>query len=742
MSKTNTSKSKLIAVSLILLLSKISFAEDIKGTLSEAPQERATASAVVAPTESASSSDLSLEDILNLKVSIASKTKESLLTTPGTVYVYTEEDIKKYGWMSLREVLAAVPNMELMWTWNWLAGGQRGFSSPGNFSNTVLMIDGREVSSNTSNEAAIRSYFTTHKIARIEILQGPNSTLYGNAAMQGVINIITKYNIDGKDGTSVQYIGGAVGTQQLAMNYRKSGENSIIGFSGTYFHSEQNYRELADFAASPERYSRHIPGQWGNVDSEIYRYKGYDNFHIPETSYAFDFYTKYKDYYIGTNYFRSENGAGLELVQPFYQSLNSRQSQLYYAGWKHEFEKTTSLQVEFQYFNQNNSDTGQYVTPNGDNPPTGYKPPGDSTIADHFGDFFIYNQRTSDPNNSTRIRSIFNNESDSWGHFIAGYDFTQLNIKTFWQWHATWADMDNYDKTSNVDYHRDHSIFAEDTLKLGEKYFLTFGARYLTTNYLPSQLLPRASLIYQPTSNSSIKLTVADSYRGPSAWETSGVTNKNDLKPVKMNMTELNYSQQASVADMSMFNTAAIYLMQQPFRYVNKNRPDGSNILDIDKKQFSVSGFEDEIKLSRGSTSGFLGLRWVKPDKTSLTNHSDIEDILNVPISKIKLGMSFKFGSNYDTSLFIDHWAKTLTDGPTLDSSSDMLYEIPAWTNVNFKLGINDVKMDTMKGRFELYVENLLNTPYYEANLRGLGTAPLQFLQAPRNARLQLTFDM
>ena len=30
-----------------------------------------------------------------------------------------------------------------MWQWNWLTGGQRGFT--GNFSGTLLLIDGREV---------------------------------------------------------------------------------------------------------------------------------------------------------------------------------------------------------------------------------------------------------------------------------------------------------------------------------------------------------------------------------------------------------------------------------------------------------------------------------------------------------------------------------------------------------------------------------------------------------------------
>ena len=47
-------------------------------------------------------------------VVVASKVPETILEVSGTVYVITEEDIKRYGWRDLKEILKAIPNMDLM----------------------------------------------------------------------------------------------------------------------------------------------------------------------------------------------------------------------------------------------------------------------------------------------------------------------------------------------------------------------------------------------------------------------------------------------------------------------------------------------------------------------------------------------------------------------------------------------------------------------------------------------------
>jgi len=64
------------------------------------------------------------------------------------------------------------------------------------------MIDGIRVNSTTTGSFDF-SGITVADIERIEIVKGPQSTIYGSEAMAGVINIITKKEkVDQKRGIS------------------------------------------------------------------------------------------------------------------------------------------------------------------------------------------------------------------------------------------------------------------------------------------------------------------------------------------------------------------------------------------------------------------------------------------------------------------------------------------------------------------------------------------------------------
>ena len=61
----------------------------------------------------------------------------------------------------------------------------------------------------------------------------------------------------------------------------------------------------------------------------------------------------------------------------------------------------------------------------------------------------------------------------------------------------------------------------------------------------------------------------------------------------------------------------------------------------------------------------------------------------------------------------------------------------PAWAVVNVKLGSPTIHVGPTRVDASLYMENLFNSVYYEANTRG--TSPVQYLQPPRTLRLALT---
>ena len=92
---------------------------------------------------------LSLEDLANIEVSIASRTPTRLADTAAAVFVITQEDLRRAGITTLPEALRMVPGIQVArLDDNKWAISARGFN--GRFANKLLVLmDGRTVYSPT-----------------------------------------------------------------------------------------------------------------------------------------------------------------------------------------------------------------------------------------------------------------------------------------------------------------------------------------------------------------------------------------------------------------------------------------------------------------------------------------------------------------------------------------------------------------------------------------------------------------
>lgn len=118
---------------------------------------------------------------------------------PGATTILTAEEIERSGAANIFELLRRVPGLDVRYT---PMGGHLGIRGTGvsPFSEQVLLlVDGAPFNSPDKGgfpgHPNYAGYFPLHRIARIEIVRGPVSVLYGANAFAGVINIVTKTSL-------------------------------------------------------------------------------------------------------------------------------------------------------------------------------------------------------------------------------------------------------------------------------------------------------------------------------------------------------------------------------------------------------------------------------------------------------------------------------------------------------------------------------------------------------------------
>jgi iron complex outermembrane recepter protein len=153
----------------------------------------------------------SIEDLMNIAVTSASKKEQKISEVAAAIFVITPEDIRRSGATNIPDLLRTVPGLDVAQinasTW---AISARGFNLQ--FANKLLvLLDGRAVYSPLFGGVNWDTLnVPLEDIERIEVIRGPGGTVWGANAVNGVINIITKPAEETQGGL----VAGGGGTQQ------------------------------------------------------------------------------------------------------------------------------------------------------------------------------------------------------------------------------------------------------------------------------------------------------------------------------------------------------------------------------------------------------------------------------------------------------------------------------------------------------------------------------------------------
>jgi len=139
--------------------------------------------------------NLSLLDLLNVKIATSTLTEKAITDIPSPVTVFTRQDIDATGLRYLHEILEFVPGYQVTRYSNYpyeYSASSRALTFGASSKKILFLLDGHKINSPRSGNAAHLANFSLAHIERLEIIRGPGSSIYGSNAFTGVINIITR----------------------------------------------------------------------------------------------------------------------------------------------------------------------------------------------------------------------------------------------------------------------------------------------------------------------------------------------------------------------------------------------------------------------------------------------------------------------------------------------------------------------------------------------------------------------
>ena len=191
----------------------------------------------------------------------------------ASVSVVPGEDFQTYHYPSLDEALRSVPGVEIRRSGAY--GKTTSVTIRGASANQVqVLVDGLRVKSPTLGQVDL-SDISPDLIERIEVIRGPQSTIYGADAIGGVINIITRKGKGGPFQATIQQEVGNYDT--LVSRATVSGAWKILNYALSASHFESNgqfQNDETDANAISARVGATLP--WDSTLDFVFRYNKND----------------------------------------------------------------------------------------------------------------------------------------------------------------------------------------------------------------------------------------------------------------------------------------------------------------------------------------------------------------------------------------------------------------------------------------------------------------------------------
>lgn len=170
--------------------------------------------------------EISFEELLQTEYIPASHIANQISNSASAVSVVTAQDIHDYGYRTLGEILASMRGLHVSQSYTYSFLGGRGFPNNEYAGRIIVLIDGYRADDSMYGQAYMGNdgILDVALIERVEYIPGGGSAGYGDGALLGAINIITKKGSD-IGGTQVALGLGSQHTRQKRISFGEKLDN-------------------------------------------------------------------------------------------------------------------------------------------------------------------------------------------------------------------------------------------------------------------------------------------------------------------------------------------------------------------------------------------------------------------------------------------------------------------------------------------------------------------------------------
>lgn len=650
-------------------------------------------------------------------IKVASMEEEPLNEAPVIASVITAEEIKRMGARCLEDVLLTIPGYSHIQDMNDYYGCLHGIY--GSNQNKILVLrDGHRLNSRDFLTADTDFAIGLENIKRIEILRGPGGSLYGDVALTGVINIVTK-DKDDPDTIETTFGAGNFGQKKLSfLANQHLGKDEQLLLSGSYYESQGEFGRWPD----PRN-----PMADGTSPINAFRDKP-----------AYDLYMKY------------QLGGWRFIAGRSYNHYTSPRTDIGPTGFIYDLDKFVlrdaespgvaidDIPLEVQYdhaFKNWHWKTTLYADH--------WRIGGANLITDNLTGTLELAEWTYGGQTEATIK--YDLGSLGKGSLLTGLKAEQMDL-----YHSI-ADMGSYPDFSfwlplAKGKEQMYAAFAQTKHYLGDDWILNVGARFdykqrkrdieeKVANDL-EELSPRAALIYKPTDTFSTRLSYSHSFDDAPYWYRYnfaagiGYLGAKTLKPEKLN------SYQFSIENKSFNGRLSQRLNVFYNNFIDVVFRDPSNFY-TNAGLINSAGVEAELNYQQANLkirSNYTYMKTVQTEGLAMKDNK----IENVPAHMANLVLDFApfYYSGLDRlkNLWLDVQARYVGEQFSIwgHGLPDPDKKVAAVGLINAGITIDDVLPNV---DLAAHVYNVANQRYFQG-----GTTDYPYLQAGRWFLAKLTY--